>query len=138
MGCVFCSILEGSIPSTKVYEDEHTVAIMDINPLNDGHLLVLSRAHRKDIHEIADVELAAVMSTVKKMAAAVQRGLGPGGINLLQANGPAAFQSVPHFHVHVIPRWDDDGKGLDWELVRGDPGRIAAAAERIRAALAGA
>jgi len=81
-------------------------------------------------------DLQAAMATAKRIAGAIQRTLAPDGLNLLQANGAAAFQSVPHFHLHLVPRWTNDGKGFDWKLAAGDRDAIAKTGERIRAALA--
>ena len=135
MDCVFCKIRDGLIPSVKVYEDERTFAIMDINPLNEGHLLVIPKAHAATIYDIAEDDLGRSAVIARRIALAAQRALRPDGLNLLQANGAAAFQSVPHFHLHLIPRWSGDGKGFDWKLVKGDPERIRATGERIRVAL---
>ena len=135
MDCVFCKIRDGQVPAMKLHEDDRTVAFMDINPLNEGHLLVMSRAHAPTLLEASEEDLVAVIRTVRRMARAVETALSPDGINLLQASGEAAFQSVPHFHMHVVPRWHRDGKGLTWMLVRGDLGKIQATAEKIRAAL---
>ena len=133
--CVFCRIRDGKIPSMKVYEDERTLCIMDINPLNPGHCLVITRTHAETIHDAAPADLVAAMETAQRVAGAIRDGLHPDGLNLLQANGPAAFQSVPHFHFHLVPRFTGDGKGFDWPLVPGDRGRIQAAADKIRGAL---
>jgi len=135
--CVFCKIRDGQIPSTKVYEDERTLCIMDINPLNAGHCLVLTKVHAATIYDAELADLQAAITTAKRVAAAQRTALKPDGLNMLQANGPAAFQSVPHFHLHLIPRWTNDGKGFDWKLVPGDRERIARAGEQIRTALAG-
>lgn len=135
--CVFCKIRDGAIPSTRVYEDARTLCIMDINPLNAGHCLVLTRAHAPTLFDADTADLAAVMATAQRVATAVRAALRPDGLNLVQANGAAAFQSVPHFHLHLVPRWSGDGKGFDWTLVPGDRAEIAAAADRIRAALGG-
>ncbi len=135
MECIFCKIRDGQIPSTRVYEDEKTLAFMDINPINDGHLLVIPKAHAETIYDIPPEDFAAVTRTTKKMAEAIRRSLQPEGLHLLQANGQAAFQSVPHFHLHLIPRWKGDGKGFNWTLVKGDPARIKATAEKIRSKL---
>jgi histidine triad (HIT) family protein len=135
--CVFCKIRDGQIPSTKVYEDERTLCIMDINPLNAGHCLVLTKAHAATIYDAEAADLQAAIATAKRVALAQRAALKPDGMNMLQANGPAAFQSVPHFHLHLIPRFTNDGKGFDWKLVPGDRDRIAKAAEQIQAALAG-
>jgi|SRR3990172_13277631 len=133
--CVFCKIRDGQIPSTRIYEDERTLCFMDINPLNEGHCLVVTRAHAPTIFEAAEADVQAAIMTAKRVAAALRAALEPDGLNLVQANGAAAFQSVPHFHLHLIPRWDGDGKGFDWKLVPGDRARIQATADKIRAAL---
>lgn len=135
MDCVFCKIRDGQIPSIKLFEDERAFAIMDINPLNEGHALVIAKAHAPDLFEVADEDLTAAARAAKRLGLAIRRSLNPDGLNVLQANGAAANQSVAHFHLHVVPRWVNDGKGLAWSLVRGDPDRIQATAERIRSAL---
>ena len=135
MDCVFCRIRDGQLPSTKVAENDRAFAILDINPINDGHVLVLTKAHAETLFEIGEEDLVAAARLARRVAAGIRTGLNPDGLNLVQANGRAAFQSVPHFHIHLIPRWLQDGKGFDWTLVPGDPERIRAAAERIRAAL---
>jgi histidine triad (HIT) family protein len=133
--CVFCKIRDGQIPSFKIHEDERTVTFMDINPLNSGHCLVVTKAHAATIFE-ADVEdLVAAMAAAKKVALAIQEALKPDGLNILQANGAAAFQSVPHFHLHLIPRWANDGKGFDWKPVPGNREVIMKNGERLRALL---
>ncbi|HXG01876.1 MAG TPA: HIT family protein [Candidatus Binatia bacterium] len=133
--CVFCKIRDGAIPSMKVWEDERTLCFMDINPLNSGHCLVVTRAHAATIYEADEEDLEAAIVTARRVALAIRQALHPDGLNLLQANGPAAFQSVPHFHLHLIPRWTNDGKGFDWKLVPGDRHQIMKVGERIRAAL---
>jgi len=133
--CVFCKIRDGEIPSLKVFEDDRTLAFMDINPLNSGHCLVITRSHAATIYEADAQDLQAVMVTAQRVALAIRDGLKPDGLNLVQANGAAAFQSVPHFHVHLIPRWNNDGKGFDWKLIPGNREHIMKAGERIRALL---
>ena len=133
--CVFCKIRDGQIPSMKVYEDERTLAIMDINPLNPGHTLVLTKAHAATLFESDPADLSAVIVAAKTIATALRQALRADGLNMLQANGAAAFQSVPHFHLHLIPRFKDDGKGFDWKLVPGHRDQIMKAGERIRALL---
>ena len=133
--CVFCKIRDGQIPSFKIQEDERTLTFMDINPINSGHCLVVTKPHAATIFE-ADVEdLMAAMATAKRVAAAIQEALKPDGLNILQANGAAAFQSVPHFHLHLIPRWNNDGKGFDWKLVPGNREAIMKTGERLRSLL---
>jgi histidine triad (HIT) family protein len=133
--CVFCKIRDGQIPSMKVYEDERTLVIMDINPLTAGHCLVLTRAHAATIWESDVEDLRAAIATAHRVAAGLREAVKPEGLNILQANGEAAFQSVPHFHLHLIPRWKGDGKGFDWKLVAGDRAKIIAVGEQLRAAL---
>jgi histidine triad (HIT) family protein len=133
--CVFCKIRDGQIPSMKVYEDERTLVIMDINPLTAGHCLVLTKTHAATIWDSSVDDLQAAMTTAKKVAAGLREAVKPDGLNVLQANGAAAFQSVPHFHLHLIPRWNNDGKGFDWKLVPGDRAKIIAVGETLRNAL---
>ena len=133
--CVFCKIRDGQIPSMKVYEDDATLAFMDINPLNSGHCLVITKNHAATLWDAEPDDLQAAIVTARRVAIALREAVKPDGLNMLQANGAAAFQSVPHFHLHLIPRWVRDGKGFDWKLVPGDRPAIAAVGERIRAAL---
>lgn len=135
MDCVFCKIRDGQIPSFKIYEDSRTLAFMDINPLNPGHCLVVTKTHAPTIFDAEVLDLQAAIATVKKVATAVRGAVQADGINILQANGAAAFQSVPHVHFHVIPRFSNDGKGFDWKLVPGDKQQIGMTGERIRAVL---
>jgi histidine triad (HIT) family protein len=135
MECVFCSIRDGQVPAVVVAEDERALAIMDINPINDGHMLVIPKAHAATIFEIAEEDLIAAIRLAKRIATGIRKELAPDGLNLIQNNGAAASQSVPHFHLHLIPRWVDDGKGLTWELIPGSPTRIRQMAAAIRAAL---
>ena len=133
--CVFCKIRDGQIPSIKVYEDARTLAFMDINPLNAGHCLVVTKNHAATLFDAPDEDLAAAIVTARRVARALRQALAPDGLNMLQANGAAAFQSVPHFHLHLVPRWTNDGKGFDWKLVPGDRAEIAKVAEKLRAAV---
>jgi histidine triad (HIT) family protein len=135
--CVFCKIRDGQVPSIKLYEDARTLCIMDINPINSGHCLVLTRTHAPTLFDSDPADLAAAITTAQRVARALRTALRSDGLNMLQANGAAAFQSVPHFHLHLIPRWTNDGKGFDWTLVAGDRDQIQKAGEKIRAALAG-
>ena len=130
--CVFCKIVAGEIPSFKLFEDDATVAFMDINPANEGHALVIPKEHSVDLYSISDEALASTVTTAKKVAAALSRTLNPDGLNLVQCNGPAAAQSVMHFHVHVLPRVKDDRLAMNWGLKLGDIDAIGRLAERIR------
>ena len=134
--CVFCKIRDGQIPSVKVYEDDKTFCIMDINPLNRGHCLVITKVHAATLVESKSDDLAAAIATARRVARAIKSALKPDGLNMLQANGAAAFQSVPHFHLHLIPRFTNDGKGFDWTPEPGDRGEITKAGEALRAAAA--
>ena len=107
--CLFCKIAAGHIPATRVYEDERTIAFMDINPGTRGHLLVIPREHYADLLDIAQEDLAAVARTAQVMAARASERLDALGVNLLNSCGAQAWQTVFHFHVHVIPRCPDDG-----------------------------
>ena len=133
--CVFCKIRDGQIPSVKVFEDDKTFCIMDINPLNRGHCLVITKVHAATLFESKSDDLAAAIATARRVARAIKTALRPDGLNVLQANGAAAFQSVPHFHLHLIPRWKDDGKGFDWTQVAGDREETVRTGEALRAAV---
>ena len=133
--CVFCKIRDGEMPAMRVYEDERTLAIMDINPVNSGHCLVISKAHAPTLWDADPVDLQAAITAAQKVAVALKTVVKPDGLNMLQANGAAAFQSVAHYHLHLIPRWNNDGKGFDWSLVPGDRGQIQAIGERLREAI---
>jgi len=118
-------------------EDENTLAIMDIFPANDGHCLVLTKEHYPTLFDVTDEALTAVSHSVRGVARAVNQVLSPAGLNLVQANGPGAHQTVNHFHVHVLPRKLGDQLLLNWAATPGDHATIAAHAEKIRATLAG-
>ena len=133
--CVFCKLRDGQIPSMRIFEDDKTLAFMDINPINSGHCLVITKTHAATLFEAEVADLQAAISTAQRVALAIRDGLKPDGLNLLQANGAAAFQSVPHFHLHLIPRWNNDGKGFDWKLVPGNREQIMKVGERLRALL---
>ena len=133
--CVFCKLRDGQIPSMKIFEDDMTIAFMDINPINSGHCLIITKAHAANLYEAELTDLQAAIATAQRVAVAMRDGLKPEGLNMLQANGPAAFQSVLHFHLHLIPRWNNDGKGFDWKLVPGNREQIIKVGERLRALL---
>jgi histidine triad (HIT) family protein len=129
--CLFCKIIAGEIPSARVDEDERTVAFMDINPATRGHLLVVPREHATDLLEVPEADLEACARTAQRLARRVKDRLGADGVNLLNSCGQAAWQTVFHFHVHVIPRYADDPLRLPWVPGPGDPDEIAATAERL-------
>ncbi len=130
--CIFCKIIAGEIPAEKLDEDEHTLAFMDINPWTRGHALVIPKEHARNIHEISDESLARVMSAAKRLAAKVRDNLGADGINLLNSAEPAAWQTVFHFHVHVIPRYEDDPLRLPGKPMEPGEGELAEVAAELR------
>ena len=119
----------------RVYEDDRTLAFMDINPLNSGHCLIITKTHAPTVWESDPADLQAAMVAAQTVALALKDAVKPDGLNMLQANGAAAFQSVPHYHLHLIPRWNNDGKGFDWPLVPGDRSQIQAIGLRLREAI---
>ena len=131
--CIFCKIVAGDIPSTRVFEDERTIAFMDINPGTRGHLLVIPRAHSADLLEVAEEDLAACARTAQVMAQRIKERLDADGVNLVNSCGAAAWQTVFHFHVHVIPRYKGDPLRLPWQPAPGDRDEIAAAARDLSA-----
>ena len=129
--CLFCKIVAGDVPSLRVHEDERTVAFMDINPATRGHLLVVPREHAADVHAIEAEDLKAVALAAKGLAQRVREKLGADGVNLLNSTGSVAWQTVFHFHLHVIPRYEDDPLRLPWQPQPGDKDEIAATAEEL-------
>ena len=130
--CIFCSIVAGDAPATIVDEDEHTVAFMDIHPWTPGHALVIPREHHKNLYEIDDETLCQVMTAAKRLSLKVRDALDADGVNLLNSAERAAWQTVFHFHVHVIPRYEDDPLELPVRPEEGDPDEIKEIAEKLR------
>lgn len=135
-GNPFALILQGKLPATKLYEDEHTLAFLDIQPKAKGHSLVISKWSKgRNILDVEDEALAQVMATVKKVAVAIRRALDPDGIHVAQFNGAPAGQTVYHLHVHILPRWEGDPRGFGAHAQGNfaDPAELEALAEEIRA-----
>ena len=130
--CLFCKILAGELPSEIVDEDERTVSFMDINPATPGHALVIPREHARDLYELPEQDMAATALAAQRLALRARDALGADGVNLLNACRPAAWQTVFHYHVHVIPRYDDDPLKLPWIPRGGDADAIAASAAKLR------
>jgi histidine triad (HIT) family protein len=133
-GCIFCRIASGELPSTKVYEDEQTLAFLDITPINPGHTLVIPKKHATDVFEIEEDEWVAIMKTARKVAHALEKALGAHGVNVDTNNREAAGQVVFHSHVHVIPRFEGDGF-THWKGKSYAEGEAAKVSDKIRAAL---
>lgn len=108
MNCVFCKIINGEVPSFKVYEDEHTLAFLDISPVNPGHTLVAPKKHLVNFEDTDEETLCRVIKAVKKVGLSLKKNLGAPGYNVAENNDPAAGQMVPHLHFHVIPRKEND------------------------------
>ncbi len=130
--CLFCKILDGVLPSQIVDQDERTVSFMDINPATRGHALVIPRVHSADLYDTDPLDVAATAVAAQRLAVVARDRLGAEGINLLNACRPAAWQTVFHYHVHVIPRYHDDPLQLPWIPHAGDMDEIAAAAAELR------
>jgi histidine triad (HIT) family protein len=129
--CIFCRIVAGQLPATVVAEDERTIALMDIQPANPGHVLVIPRAHARDLLAIGPEDLAACVAMAREIAGRVVERLGADGVNLLNSCGADAWQTVFHFHVHVIPRYKGDPLRLPWTPATGDLGEIAAVGAQL-------
>ena len=130
--CLFCRILAGELPAQIVAQDEHTVSFMDINPATRGHALVIPRTHAEDLYEADPQDVAATAVAAQRLALDARDRLGADGVNLLNACRPAAWQTVFHYHVHVIPRYADDPLRLPWTPHAGDMDEIVAAAAQLR------
>jgi histidine triad (HIT) family protein len=130
--CIFCAIAAGEAPAQIIDADEHTVAFMDIAPATRGHALVIPRNHSADLMEIPPEDLERTTVMTQSVARKLKETLDPAGFNVINACGRAAWQTVFHFHLHVIPRYEDDPLELPWVPSQGDPDEIAAAAAQIR------
>ncbi len=131
--CIFCAIAAGEGPATRVGEDEHTVAFMDIAPATRGHALVIPKRHARDLLEIDPEDLAHTARAAQRLAGRMKERFSADGVNLINACGAAAWQTVFHFHIHVIPRYEGDPLRLPWVPEKGDPDEIAAAGEELAA-----
>jgi histidine triad (HIT) family protein len=129
--CIFCRILAGDLPATIVDEDERTISFMDIAPATRGHALVIPRTHAADLLSIGPADLSAVVAAARRLAAHAKERLGADGVNLINSCGQAAWQTVFHFHMHVVPRYNDDPLRLPWVPAPGDPTEISAAAQEL-------
>jgi histidine triad (HIT) family protein len=130
--CIFCKIVAGELPSEIVREDEHTVAFMDINPWTRGHALVIPRNHSPNLYEVGEDDLRHTSSAAKQLALRMRERLRCDGVNLLNASEPAAWQTVFHFHMHVIPRYDDDPLQLPVRPQQAAQAALAEVASELR------
>jgi histidine triad (HIT) family protein len=130
--CIFCKVLAGEIPSEEIDSDERTVTVMDINPATRGHAVVITRTHAPNISELGDDDLLAAMRATRRVVDRMRETLQPDGFNILHNIGRAAWQSIFHFHVHVVPRYDDDPLQLPWVPEPADPDELARVASEIR------
>ena len=135
LDCVFCKIVAKRIPASIVWEDELTLAFMDIGSVNPGHVLVACKPHTENIFGLDERHAAAVFQATARVAKAVDKAFAPQGVTLYQANGRAAGQTVFHFHIHVVPRHEGAGVGLTWPLRNPPRAALEEAAERIRRAV---
>jgi len=133
--CVFCKIVAGQIPATKVMEDEACVAFMDIGQVNPGHVLVAAKAHAEDVYALDEAQAGAAAGMVVRVARAIRAAFAPEGLSVYQANGAAAGQTVLHYHVHLVPRYAGDGMAFTWPVQNPPREALEANAARIRAAL---
>jgi histidine triad (HIT) family protein len=131
--CIFCKIVAGELPAQKVDEDEHTIAFMDINPWTRGHALVIPREHTPNLYEAPEAALHHTSVAAQRLAARMRDRLGADGVNLLNCCEPAAWQTVFHYHLHVIPRYEDDPLKLPGQPQEPDDDELAKVAEELRA-----
>ena len=131
--CIFCKIANGEIPSKTLYEDDKFRVILDLGPASKGHALILPKEHYADLYELPEETAGEVMKLAKKMAAQMTQRLGCEGFNLVQNNGELAGQTVFHFHMHLIPRYRDDGQKIGWKPQAATPEEL----ETIRAQITG-
>jgi histidine triad (HIT) family protein len=130
--CIFCKISAGEAPAEIIYEDEHTLAFMDLNPWTRGHALVIPRRHSRNLFDIDDEDLARTAQSAKRVALRAREALDCDGVNLLNSSEQAAWQTVFHFHVHVIPRYEDDPLQLPGKPMEVGEGELAEVAEQLR------
>jgi histidine triad (HIT) family protein len=134
--CVFCRIVAGQIPASRVYEDEATLAFMDMGQVNPGHVLVALKAHAENLYALDDAQSGALLRAAARVARALRDAFEPQGLSVYQANGKAAGQTVFHYHMHLVPRHEGDGMALTWPVNNPPRERLEEYAAKIRAELA--
>ena len=133
--CVFCRIVAREIPATVVHEDEHTLAFMDLGQVNPGHVLVAVKAHAENLYALNDAQAGAVLRAAARVGRAIRDAFKPEGLSVYQANGKAAGQTVLHYHVHLVPRYEGDGMALTWPVKNPPREQLEEAAAKIRASM---
>jgi histidine triad (HIT) family protein len=133
--CVFCRIVAGTIPSTRVYEDEQCIGFMDLGQVNPGHVLIAVKKHAANLFEMEEAQAAAVGRACVRIASALKTAFAPEGLSVYQANGKAAGQTVFHYHVHLLPRHAGDGMELTWPVKNPPREKLEEYAAKIRGAL---
>ena len=133
--CVFCRIMAKQVPASVVFEDEQTLAFMDLGQVNPGHVLVAAKAHAENVYALDDTQAGAVFRSVARVARAIRDAFAPQGLSVYQANGKAAGQTVFHFHVHLVPRYEDDGMNLTWPVKNPARDKLEEYAAKVRASL---
>lgn len=133
--CIFCKIANGEIPSETIYEDSTFRAILDLNPASKGHALIIPKQHYRDVSDLEDDVAAKVLPLAAKIGVAMKKALGCAGFNLVQNNGSAAGQTVLHFHMHVIPRYEEGPAMVTWEPGKAEPEELSQTGASIRSTL---
>lgn len=133
--CVFCKIVRGEIPATVVLQDEHALVFMDIGSVNPGHMLVAAKPHIENLQGMDETLAGALFRAASKAAKAIEKVFKPAGISVYQANGAAAGQTVFHAHIHVLPRWENDGLTFTWPVKNPSREELEKVAAQLRAAL---
>lgn len=131
-GCIFCKIAAGEIPSAKIHEDDSCIAFMDINPLAEGHVLLIPKTHAVTLDQLDNQTAGKMLSNLPGLVKAVQQATGCEGVNVLQNNGRVANQLIPHVHFHIIPRDQGDAFGFNWPAGKYPPGRLEELFEKIK------
>jgi histidine triad (HIT) family protein len=132
MSCVFCRIVAKEVPAAVVFEDEQTIAFMDAGQVNPGHVLVAAKGHAENLYELNDVQAGALLKTAAHVARAIRAAFHPPGLSVYQANGSAAWQTVFHYHMHLLPRHEGDGMALSWPAKNPPRDELGEYAELIR------
>ena len=133
--CVFCRIVAKEIPAAVVYQDELTIAFMDAGQVNPGHVLLAAKGHAENLYELNDAQAGALLRSAARVARAIRDAFQPQGLSVYQANGKAAWQTVFHYHMHLVPRSEGDGMALSWPAKNPPREKLAESAEKIRAKL---